>query len=45
MAENGTATGRNQGSQDSRDWGDIVRITFPQMKQDCIQGKFINLPK
>jgi putative transposase len=41
----GNCNGRKSGKPRFKGLGRYRSFTFPQMKQDCIQGKFINLPK
>ncbi|HEY9901837.1 MAG TPA: transposase, partial [Candidatus Sericytochromatia bacterium] len=41
----GDCNGKKSGKPRFKGLGRYRSLTFPQMKQDCIQGKFINLPK
>lgn len=41
----GDCNGKRSGKPRFKGVGRYRSFTFPQMKQDCIQGKFINLPK
>ncbi|WP_219723989.1 hypothetical protein [Fischerella thermalis] len=41
----GDCNGHKSGKPRLKGVGRYRSFTFPQMKQDCIQGKFINLPK
>lgn len=41
----GDGNGKKSGKPRFKGVGRYRSFTFPQMKQDCIQGKFINLPK
>lgn len=41
----GDSSGRRSGRPRFKGKGRYRSFTYPQMKQDCIQGKFINLPK
>jgi putative transposase len=41
----GDCSGKKSGKPRFKGVGRYRSFTFPQIKQDCIQGKFINLPK
>lgn len=41
----GNSNGNKSGKPRFKGTGRYRRFTFPQMKQDCIKGKYINLPK
>jgi putative transposase len=41
----GDCNGKKSGKPRFKGMGRYRSFTFPQMKHDCIQGKFINLPK
>jgi putative transposase len=41
----GDCNGKKSGKPRFKGMGRYRSFTFPQMKQDCIRGKFINLPK
>jgi putative transposase len=43
--QKGDSRGKRSGKPRFKGQGRYRSFTFPQMKQDCIQGKFINLPK
>ncbi len=42
---NGDCNGKKSGKPRFKAQGRYRSFTFPQIKQDCVQGKFINLPK
>lgn len=41
----GDCNGKKSGKPRFKGMGRYRSLTFPQMKQDCVKGKFINLPK
>jgi putative transposase len=41
----GDSSGRRSGKPRFKGKGRYRSFTYPQMKQDCLEGKFINLPK
>jgi putative transposase len=43
--QTGDSSGKRSGKPRFKGKGRYRSFTFPQMKQDCIQGKFVNLPK